>query len=87
MTEDEQVYLAQSVQTSNALYLAELGSFEDDPSADDVYLFALKMNENIRLLDTTISQAANNSTELDSLRNKGLFGQVTYGGRLGIQPN
>ena len=87
MTQEEQDYLSQSVQTLNELYLAELGEFEDDPAADDVYLFALKMNENIVRLDDTISKAYNNSQELEMLRAKGLFGVATYGGRLGTPPN
>lgn len=84
MTPEEQTYLSQSVHTSNELYLANLGEFEDDPAADDVYLFALKMNENIIRLDDTISKATNNSLELEMLREKGLFGVTAYGGRLGI---
>lgn len=87
MNQEEQDYLSQSVKTSNELYLAELGSFEDDPSADDVYLFALKMNENIVLMDDTISKATNNSLELEMLRDKGLLGEVAYGGRLGVPIN
>lgn len=84
MTQEEQDYLSQSNKTANDLYLAELGSFEDDPSADDVYLFALKANENFTLLDSTVSKASNNTLELEMLRDKGLLGEVAYGGRLGV---
>jgi hypothetical protein len=81
MTEEE--LLQQSTITTNELYLAELGSFEDDPSADDVYVFALKMNANVVRLDDTISKANSNTEDLEMLRQTGLFGQALYGGRLG----
>jgi hypothetical protein len=87
MTPAEEVVLAQSVHTTNELYLAELGEFEDDPAADDVYIFALKMNENLIRLDDTVSKCNNNTLELEMLRERGLFGAAAYGGRLGTPSN
>lgn len=84
MNQEELDYISQSTKTLNELYLAELGSFEDDPSADDVYIFALKMNENMVLLDDTISKSLNNSLELEMLRDKGTLGEVIYGGSYGV---
>ena len=70
--------------TNTGLKLAELGSFEDDPSADDVWLFAQKMNENLIALDITVAQAENAANNLEQIEAKGVISGVLYGGRGGI---
>lgn len=87
MTPEEQQYLDASNQTSNDLYLASLGDFEDDPAADDVYFFALKSNENMLKLDDTMTKANNNTSDIESLRSRGLFEIAAYGGRLNVPVN
>lgn len=73
--------------TSNGLQLANLGEYDDDPEADDVYVFAYKMNENLETLDTTVGQASNAANNLKQIEAKGVIRGVIYGGRLGVDPN
>ena len=70
--------------TSTGLKLTELGSFEDDPSADDVWVFAEKMNDNLKALDITVTQAENAANNLEQIEAKGILRGALYGGRGGI---
>jgi hypothetical protein len=81
---DEQTILLNATTTSQGLYLTELGSFDDDPAADEVYSFALKMNHNVAALDQTVERANDSYLNMQQLRSKGLLSRVVYGGRLGV---
>jgi hypothetical protein len=80
----EETILINATTTSQGLYLTELGSFDDDPAADDVYEFALKSNNNFMTLDQTVERTNDTYLNMQQLRSKGLLGRVMYGGRTGV---
>lgn len=80
---DAEILLA-SNPTTNGLHTTVLGEFADDPAADDVYVFALKSNHNVAVLDAALTTVNNASASLTQLMALGFFSGVTYGGRVGV---
>lgn len=67
-------------QLPNSLETAELGSFEEDPSADTLLEFAQKFNTNTELLDPVVGTVTELDQNMDGVEAKGLLSGSLYGG-------
>lgn len=62
------------------LLKAELGAFEEDPTADDLVTFGQKFNYNMGLVDPALQVTASLQSDMLSLTARGLIVGLAYGG-------
>jgi hypothetical protein len=62
------------------LLRAELGAFEEDPTADDLVTFGQKFNYNMGLIDPALHVTSSLQSDVLSMAARGLIVGRTYGG-------